>query len=114
MTAAAQEKGQAVAHPQPLTNPSDDAGCGRRGQVPTNAEIFHEQHEPDLLADHLGQIALMANGEYIDVFADYDAAFAYTDEHCYPVGEFSLHHVGPAPARYSDAYTVAPLSASTR
>ncbi|MCY3785824.1 MAG: hypothetical protein OXG47_03755 [bacterium] len=103
-----------MAHTQPLTNPPNDADYDMLGQVPTNAKIFRERYDPNLLADHVGQIALIADGEYINVFANYDAAFAYTDEHRYQLGEFSLHHVGPAPARYSGAYTVTLPSASTQ
>lgn len=84
------------------------------GQVPSNAKIFHERYEPDLLADHHGQIAFMADGEYIDVFADYDAAFKYADFNGYRQGEYSLHHVGPAPTVYSGAYTAPPSNASTQ
>ena len=80
------------------------------GQVAANAEIFHERDEPDLLPDHFGEIALMSGGELIAVFADYDAAFERADED-YAPGEFSLHHIGPAPVRYTGAYTVtAPLA----
>ena len=66
------------------------------GQVAENREVFEARHHRDLEQTDLGRVALMHDGEVVDIFDDdYTASRAGFDR--FPPGRFSTHPIGHPP-----------------
>ena len=65
-------------------------------QVHENFRAFKDRHEAELVGEHLGRVALMHNGEVVDLCDDSEEA--YFDGHeRYGRGNFSMQEIGAKP-----------------
>ncbi|MCY3923964.1 MAG: hypothetical protein OXG52_00410 [bacterium] len=68
------------------------------GQVSDNREIFEAKYRRDLECTDLGRVALMHDGQVVDIFDDdYTASRAGFNR--FPVGRFSTHPIGHPPTQ---------------
>ena len=67
-------------------------------QISANYEAYVAKYRGDLERDHNGKVALIRNGELIEVHDNYDDAYWHgIDE--FGLGDFSIQEIGDQPAQ---------------
>ena len=65
-------------------------------QARDNHEAFMERHQARLEAEHSGKMALMHNGEVVEILDDTEVAYELGLQR-YGLGNFSLERIGTSP-----------------
>lgn len=80
-----------------------DTPSATASPVRANHAVFQEVHEQRLLETDHGRVALMSDGELVEVFDDTSSATNAGYER-FGVGGFSTHPVGHPPVRIGSIY----------
>ena len=75
-----------------------DTPSATAGPVWANHAVFQEEHEQRLLETDLGRVALMSDGELVEIFDDTSSAIHAGYER-FGMGGFSTHPIGHPPVR---------------
>ena len=75
-----------------------DTPSATAGPVWANQAVFEEEHEQRLLETDHGRVALMSDGELVEVFDDTSSA-THAGYAQFGMGGFSTHPIGHPPVR---------------
>ena len=75
-----------------------DTSSATAGPVWANHAVFEEEHEQRLLETDHGRVALMSDGELVEIFDDTSSA-THAGYERFGMGGFSTHPIGYPPVR---------------